>query len=265
MSFNIDMIQNPSVTHTFGSASNWLFSQNPMIWKFQRKDLQILSVTDLGGGETRLTFTSSPYWMTSGGYIWWGDLMNKNDGRYLVTGVDLASNSIDIALIYSGHVLGWVNDTTGIQNYHIFLEIYKWLGTGLQGDTIAYAKFYDDPKGVIMVDLREYLSAILSIGAFDYFGIATQHEMMDQDFSFTYRPGFVHATIIPEDMTPTIYDTRFWAIKGSAQLGDEFGQNARRYMSYPAVDPLDTDALMHFNTMFDEPYYELLGKGHSIS
>lgn len=249
---SLTIIQEPNVTATTGDASYWLASENPMIFKFQRKDLIVQAVQDIGGGETRLTFTSTPYHINVGDSIWWGDISNTNDGEYLVTNVVGASNYIDIGVTITGHNLGWVNDTTNFLNFHAYLEIYEWEGAGLQGDTIAFAKFYDDQKGVITCDLRKYLQTKLELNWPSFFGVATKEPNIDQDFSFTYRDGFVHPTVDPTLFTPVLFDTRYWAYKASKQLGDQYGQNMRKYMSYKKPDP---DTLMEFNTVFDEPYY----------
>ncbi len=255
MSFDLQIIKEPKITATTGTASRWSMVQNPLLFKFQRKDLIIKAVTDSGGGVTKLAFFDSPYWITAGDSIWWGDTLNQNDNEYLVTSVDKVNNFIEIGTILSGHVLGWVNDTTNIQNYHVFMDLFEWLGSGQQGDRIAFAKFYDDPKGLIIADLRDYLETKVGITIPSFFGVATRHNNMDQDYSFTYRPGFVHTTIDPTGVVPSNFNTRYFAFKSSAQLGDQYGQNMRRYMTYPAIDPLNTNGLMHFNSMFDEPYF----------
>lgn len=255
MAFTLEIVKEPKVTSTFGVASYWLAVQNPMVWVFQRKDLIIKAVSDPGGGETKITFFSSPYWLSPGDYVWWGDSINKNDGEYLVTAVDAANDFIKIAKIYDGHILGWVNDTTNLQNYHVYMKLFEWLGTGQQGDTIAFAKFYDDPKGRIVADVREYLQPYLDLQWPKMFGVANIHKGKNQDFSFSYRPGFVHTSIEPEFLTPTQYDTRYWAVKASKQLGDEFGQNMRKYMTQNPPTTVNEDAMTKFVTDFEEPYY----------
>lgn len=255
MTFNVTLTQTPDVTHVFGTSSQWLMSQNPMIFKFQRKDLIVLGVSNFGSGETKITFTTSPYSLSAGDYIWWGDTSGISNGRYYVTSVNTANNFIIIQKQYGPHSLGWVNDVTNLQNYHVYLTLYKWLAPLLQGDTIARIQFYDDPTGLIVADLRKFLEPFLDLQLPIYFGIANKHEGRMQDFSFNYRPGFIHPTIDPELIVPNDFNKRYFAYKAAAQLGDEFGQNMRRYMTYPPVTPETEDAMMNFNSVFDEPYY----------
>ena len=254
MSFDIEIVSEPKITHTSGDASRWLMSQNPLIFKFQRKDLTILSITDLGTSQ-RLTFLSSPHWISVGDSVYYGNSIQNNDGEYLVTVVNAALNYIEIATSLTLGPLGFVNDTTNLQNYHVALNIYKWIGVGSIGDTIANAKYYDDPTGLITADLREYLEPLLDISFPSFFGVATKHEKRDHDFSFTFAAGFVQNVFPPVSPVLFLYDTRNWVYKASAQLGDQFGQNMRRYMTYPALATLTAEGLMHFNSMFDEPYY----------
>jgi len=255
MSFNISIVKEPKVTHTSGTASRWSMSQNPLIFKFQRKDLTIKVITDLGGGTQRITFFDSPYWVNIGDNIYYGNSIANNAGEYAVTAVNAGANYIEIATALTLGPLGWVNDTTNIQNYHVYMGLYEWDSLGVQGDTIAFAKFYDDPSGLIIADLREYLEPFLDLSFPEFYGIATKHDNRDKDFSFSYRPGFVHTSIDARFLNFSDYNTRCWVYKASAQLGDQFGQNMRRYMTYPALASLSIEGLMHFNSMFDEPYY----------
>ena len=255
MNPNLTIVSEPKVTAATGTASRWSMSQNPLIFKFQRKDLIIQGVSTPSAGVTRLTLLENPYWITAGDSIWWGDTLAQNNGSYVVAAVNQVSKYIDIYNTLTGHVLGWVNDTTNVQNYHVYMKLYKWNVSGTPGDTVAFAKFYDDPKGLIVADLRDYLDSTLELSWPSFFGVATQHDLIDQDFSFTYRPGFVASFFDPSLLAPPDFNTRYWAIKASAQLGDQYGQNMRRYMTYPAINPLNVDGLMHFNSMFDEPYF----------
>lgn len=253
MSFELDMIEEPKVTSAVGSASYWLMSENPMIWKFQRKDLIILSITNLGGGEVRLKFTSTPFFTNVGDYVYYGNTIDFQTGEYLVTAVDVANRTMDIQASFPLGNLGWINDTTNLQNYHAEISIYEWNTSGTQGDPIATAKFYDSPSGLITADLREYLRPYLIMSMPSFFGVGSKHDLMSKDFSFTWKPAFLNPNFSTANSWD--YNTRNWSVKATAQLGDEFGQNLRRYVTYEPESTLNEDNVMHFNSMFDEPYY----------
>ena len=252
MSFDLTIVQEPQINNGFGDNARWNTSQNPMIWKLQRKDYIIKSVMFLVPGTTRIFFWQNPVTITNNSTIWWGDSINLKDGEYLITNVNNFAFYIDIAAEFNGSALGWINDTANILNYHAYLQIYRW---PTPGDIISRVKFYDDEKGLITADLHKFLEGELSIEIPSPFGIASQEENKDRDFSFTYGPGFLNDDHGGSPIFLADYDQRFWIYKSSAQLGDEFGQNLRRQMLYGAEDPLDSDALMKFNTVFEEPYF----------
>ncbi len=251
MNYVIEIIQEPSVNNDIGNDSHWNASQNPMIWKFQRKDYNIKSVQALSAGTTRIYFWRDMETINAGDSIWWGDSINLKDGEYDVFNVDHVNWYIDIVHTFNGSVLGWVNDTKNITNYHVYLQIYRW---GDITDFIAIAKFYDDKAGVCTADLHKFVEGELTMVFPSFFNIATQEPTKDRDFSFIYGPGFLNPTFGGSPIYLGDYAQRYWVYKASAQLGDEFGQNMRRQMIYGATDPLNTDALMKFNTVFDEPY-----------
>lgn len=255
MSFDINLIQEPKVTHVYGTASNWSFVQNPLLFKFQRKDYTIISITHIGGGLQQCQVIGNPVSVNSGDIVYYGNSVGFQTGSYQVSSVDYTNRYIvlDTGLTTFGP-LGFINDTTNIQNYSCYMDIYEWDSSGNPGRTIAFAKFYDDATGLITADLREFLAPEMNLNDWtNFFGVAQQHPNMDISYSFKFKPDFIHPTISVSSWTD--FNTQYWAFKGSAQLGDEFGQNARRYMTYPPDSSGNEDSMMDFNTMFEEPYY----------
>lgn len=242
---SLTQTSSPDVLAPVGARSYWVASGNPIIFKYQRKDLLITTAVN-GNGKLRVNMASVPSDAETGQQVYIKN--NGYEGVYtiLLIGVGFIVISADYIGSSSG---GFLNLAEARNGYYMDVNLYKLT---LPGETIGNFRFFDDATGLVTLNFQDAIDSEMSVDEpYDYSLINDRDYGRSFAFDFEYRerwrgsiPGFYSARSDP-----------YFALKATKQVGDLYGQNMRAYMTDVATDPVFEDYIAKFLTPFDEPVY----------
>ena len=248
----ITLITTPGRTATQGAESKWSASDNSVDFVFQRADRNYTMTPSVvySTGTTVKINLSTPVSGLSGilsKYIYLRDSVNRYTGTYQVLAVSGNSQFTILIPNYTSAIPGFVNLNGLYVDYLAEITVYP--GDG--GEVLNKMSITSSNAGEVRVNLSGLLKSYLDLtDRYNYDGVNKQ----DYDMDFYYRFKIV------EYYTPTLIggtyqieiDNGFRVAKAARQIGDEFGQNMRKYMTYP----YSTGSLMKFMNEHSPVYFD---------
>jgi hypothetical protein len=240
----VTITQRPTKTNE-ALTSKWTAAHNPVIYKFQRRDRDILSVI-VAGSQLRISLNDA-----TGLEV--GTSVYVSTTKY--KGAALIEIIIDDDIWVSGITpngsdgAGYLNDTR--RNYRIDIKIYESGNNKLLGATSCVP--FNTGAGT--KDLGVYVAAYLKlVNTFTYDAINKRDVNGSIKFYITFQEIWTGGI---EDLQTDVASPIF-AVNAARQIGEQFGQNM-----HPFVVVFPTTRTAKFLTKFKRPVY-FTGKPFSI-
>lgn len=249
---SLTKISSPDVLAPVGARSYWVASGNPILFKYQRKDLGVISVTQGpavdGVTKIKVSVSAVPAELLAGQKVYINNF--GYEGTYEVINKSVGSFVLDATWI-GNQTGGFVNFVEARNNYHMDINVYR---AASGGDVLlGNYRYYDNTTGIVTIDLQGVIDAQMNVdNEFDYSVINAADEGKSFAFIFYYRENWRSNTSVG---SYTSYGTYFFAVKAVRQLGDPYGQNMRDYMLDVATDPVYEDYIAKFLSVFERPVY----------
>lgn len=245
-------LSDPSLLAAVGSRSYWLSSGGPLIWKFQRKDTNIISITN-NSGTIKCTVSPMPTDVEVGDRVYISNVGYTGNTTIKSIGVGF----IELNLIHLGNSSGgFINLIEKRNNYYIEAIIYELTPTA--ETAFATRRFYDNETGIVTMDLSETLdSKMVGNDSYNFTPINGSDTGKSFAFKFTTREQYRSETIDVSVITHGSLASAqaYFVVKSTKQLGALYGANLRDYMLDVAVDPVNETYVAKFMTGFERPTY----------
>jgi hypothetical protein len=219
-------------------TSRWTAAHNPVIYKFQRRDRDISSVSE-SSGWLRLLMPD-PSGLSVGDTVYINTFRYKGAVRIEATSVSAVWVS---GLPYTGtDGAGYMNELSK-RNYRIAINVYESGSDKLLGATSCVP--FTDGSG--KKDLGIYVAAYLKlVPTFEYDAVNKRDTNASLRFYITYQELWTGGSSdVFNDSVNYIY-----AVNAARQIGDSFGQNMHPYvLAYPTI------RTAKFLTKFKRPVY----------
>lgn len=239
----IEVLERPA-RQIEGRTSRWVAASNPIIYRFQRRDQEITSVSN-NAGQIRITVNGVD--LTN--EISVGDVLYLNSGgvydqNVTVTGITFSTNTI---IDCNGD--SFISATSGgfinlFSREFYFLEI-EVVDEATDRNLFATAfSFIPDPKGVIVADFSIYIRERLgNLNNFNYAAPNAIAPGFSKGFYLKYTEQWQGSseTQVDDAANP------IWAVNAVRQVGQELGQNLGEYV------PFDMNKPGKFLCVFDIP------------
>jgi len=233
------MTDGPDVTDS-GHTSRWNAAFNPIVFKFQRKDLQVIGVTDWNGyanveinGDISNVKYGDLVYLQSEDY----DLVARVIGYYNV------ANDLQLDTPYVADTTGGFVNIDSLRKYYYVELFINYLSITDQAMSIT-APFASDAKGLIEADISGFLKNILSTQDLSDYSLPN---FRDRNLGASYSVSFREVWDGHIGETVEIADP-FYVTFAARQLGQKYGGNMYDFVP-------DNDKVAKFLCDFNEPLY----------
>ena len=248
------LISDPSVDLGNGNISRWNAAFNPVIFTYQRKDIEVTAITQDSSTQkpyitvNALVNTAQP-----------GDLIYLNAGPYV--GVYPIHQVFDTALIIDTPYItpttqtGFVN-INSLRPYYKILTKLVWQDpfTGQQKTITATNR--PNSTGLIKADFSNFLQSLVSpVDNSDY----THANFHDTNLAASYQIQYAESW---DDGTANGYlsdyidvPDAYYVVYAAKQLGQRYGGNLAAYVPFASV--ADSTQLAQWLTDFAEPAFSV--------
>lgn len=241
------LVDGPDVQVSIGNFSRWNAAFNPVVFKYQRKDFQVVSVINQSGiNKTRVQVNAN----LTGVAV--GDLVYINAAPYNQVATVLTvvnSNTIVLDIPFTANAAsGFVNINRLRKNYRVDTVI-KYFDKIT--DTFQEATSRNTPNrtGLVTADISTFLQSILrTTDESDY----TQLNFRDDNLSASYTIKYAEVWDGKTAEYVEIEDP-YYVTFAARQLGDLYGGNMGEFV--PFANETNPDKLAKFVTDFKEPVY----------
>jgi hypothetical protein len=237
------LVSDPSVAVS-GNLSRWSAAFNPIVFTYQRKDFEIISVTaDSVSGNAQLSVNTTLTGVVPTDLVYVNTTAYK--GVYPVT--SNTGNALVIDTPYTTDATGFININRLRPYYKLVTKItYQDVITG-QPKTIASAN-RPDSTGLVKADISNFLQSIVRIKDDSDF---TQPNFRDSNLSASYQIAYSEQwdTDNPHFDWVSITDN-YYVVYAAKQLGERYGGNLAAYVPFANGQPL-----AKWVTDFAEPAY----------
>ena len=228
--------------------NNWVASGNPIVYKMQRKDFAVSTITNTGGA-LQITVTSNLATLTTaqGGPVIAGSILYYKsaaaiyDGFFTVVSCSNAANSI--VVFTAGTYTSGAGADTGYINleqrllYRCFIEVWK-----SPAATLLFSGIYSSPtiKGVLQFSVSSVIKAYIynEVMAVLSLSNVTQSPKVKQNL-LNSLGAYIKYTETWSGSAETIVDdvaNPFFAVSAAMQVGDLYGSYLKLY-SEPNATP----------------------------
>lgn len=234
------------------NTSRWSAVTNPVIFKIQRIDINIIGVVDNGG----LVEVEFPIQVLLGFGTVVGDKIYLNSGPYDEVGTVQAiiSNTkvtlnIPFVTISAG---GFANFNTNRSNYRSQVRILKIENNNYR-ELITTGVFRPNEKGVTNIDISSWLNTLPQmINEFQYVNRNEKDINLGGDYNFQIRELFTDPSgpfigVFPDPLDGNIN----FFVNAARQIQDEHGGNMAQFV--PFIIPVSEAQKMRFLSGFVEP------------
>lgn len=251
------LVADPTVDLGNGNISRWSAAFNPVVFTYQRKDFEVISVeNDPISGKAVVNINASLIVTDTVPQIPPGDPIYLNAGQYVGTYKVVrvyGNNSLLIETPFTGTAIGFININRFRPYYKIISNItYQDKLTGQQ-QTIQSTNRPDN-VGLIKADFSNFLQSLLQVKDDSDF---TKINFRDLNLSASYQLRYAETW---DDGTPTGHTPVFVNVPGfyyvvyaAKQLGQRYGGNLAAYVPFASVN--DNAQLAKWITDFDEPAF----------
>lgn len=245
----VEILQFPIAAVPSGGNSLWNAVHNPILFKFQREDLEIDHIEIGSGTETQADIypddDSDPLFlaMQSGDKIYVSN--SYITGLFTVILADSVKARISLP---SGYVAGtynngWFNLNTQIENYRF--EVKIGLVVADVFTPFITTEWVPDPTGLIEVDVAAYLKPYLPlVNEFQYDVLNEKDTNLSNQFSVSVRQVWTGYTSEEFGALGTYYFTN-----SAKQIGDLYGGNMGEFVLFTGVSNAK------FLSGFVQPHY----------
>ncbi|QQL50342.1 hypothetical protein [Mucilaginibacter ginkgonis] len=246
------LISDPSVNLGNGNVSRWNAVFNPIVFSYQRRDLEITAITDYANqGGTLFTIN---------GYV--GSVQPKEqiyinagiyDGVYSVISAQTNALLVDIPYQSSTQTLGFVNVNSIFGYYKIETTVTYQDRLSGRANTIV-SQNRPDKTGKVQADLSSFLQSLL-VAKDDctYNAISYRDSNLSASYNISYRECWTDAAGTEHKSEWVIIDHPYFITYTARQLGQKYSGNMAAFVPFQSVsNPNDLAAWV---TDFTEPAY----------
>lgn len=258
-----------TVNENIPEVSKWTAVWHPVIFRLQRRDAEIISVSDITGSGTgggiNVTIdgdyvTDPDTAVTEGSTVYFSTDTYHNN--YTVLSVTLNAGNTDLVLIGDNENVnessGYLNFITDRSYYLIELRILEYATTSLPLETTTDYPQYraSNNAGDIKADVQKWLQPLINANStFNYDSINAIAPYLGQPFNIQIREywkenGYTDWSAIDDD-------NKHYIINAAKQVGDRYGQNMGEFVLFPpdTTTPQYETSKGKFLTKFDQPVY----------
>jgi hypothetical protein len=229
------LISDPSVTVS-GNISRWSAAFNPVVFTYQRKDFEVVSVTlDSQSGNAKILVNTNVTGVIKDDLLYLNTETYK--GTYKATPIPGSNNTLIINTPYLSSASGFVNINRLRPYYKLLTKItYQDSITGAQ--TTIQSTNRPDNTGLIKADISNFLQSIVRVKDDSDF---TKANFRDDNLSASYQIGYAqHWDDGSADGKTSdwiqIADP-YYTVYAAKQLGERYGGNLAVYVPFANGQP----------------------------
>ncbi|BAU52980.1 hypothetical protein [Mucilaginibacter gotjawali] len=268
------LVSDPSVSLTGGNVSRWNAAFNPVVFTYQRKDFDVISVSldTLSGNaaimancdKTALIAAVKAYNNANANAVKQNIVLTNNSpvlvyinagvytGTYQVNEVK-DDGSLVINTPYISNATGYINSNTNRPFYQVRTKItYQDPVSGQQNTIISTNR--PDNTGLVKADISNFLQSLLRAKDDSNF---TQINYRDSNLSASYQVAYAEywdgKLTGTQSLTYVPVSTPYYVVYAAKQLGDNYGGNLAAYVPFPSVTT--NSQLAKWVTDFAEPAF----------
>ncbi|MVN89607.1 hypothetical protein [Mucilaginibacter aquatilis] len=253
------LVSDPSVMLNIGNVSRWSAAFNPIVFTYQRRDLNVTAVLPANYG-SQTSFKVNGALSTGNIMLTAKDKIYVNAGYYKgvydVYYVNQATSEVWIDLPYTDSLnnTGFININKFRPYYEVLTQItYQDTLTGLMSTINCVHR--PNTQGLIRADISNFLQSLLQ--AKDDMG-ADRPNSRDYNLGACYHVKYTEGWQDPSTganvkSASIAIDTPYYVTYSARQLGDSYGGNMAAYVPFKQVDAPSKRA--RWLTDFAEPVY----------
>jgi len=268
------LISDPSVDLTGGNVSRWNAAFNPVVFTYQRKDFEVVSVSP-DSATCNATISVNCDTLAIGTAVTAYNNANTNaaaqnivltnnspvliyvnagsyTGTYQVNSVN-SNGSVVINTPYISNATGFFNSNTLKPFYQVRTQITYQDPISGQQNTITSTN-RPDSTGLVKADISNFLQSLLRAKDDSNF---TQVNYRDSNLSASYQIAYAEywdgKLSGTQSLTYIPVSTPYYVLYTAKQLGDSYGGNLAAYVPFPSVT--SSSQLAKWVTDFGEPAF----------
>lgn len=267
----VNIIQRPDKSITDGTYtwnSKWWAVQNPIIYKFERRDFEIDNISLVTGSQGLMKML--PGYVFTGVFDYIGKYIYINSGPYngLYQVDSIALLGITYYVYFQGYIGdsfgGYANDVFKRTGWHLLVNVYKFDLTSLSNVLISTIRSTGDITGIVTADISGMIKGTVSTrDGSDY----TKVGYLDKDataiYHISYQEKYTDSVTseirdeMPDSEWPTdpppIIPRRYYGNLAVRQIQKPNGSNMAQFIAVlPDVATLKKG---DFISDFDKPVY----------
>ncbi len=246
------LVTDPSVDLGNGNTSRWSAAFNPIVFKYQRKDIEVITI--LQDSETLKTIIGLNAVV---GEVPVGKMVYISAGAYkgIYKVLEIFENSLLIDAPYASSTssTGFMNINTLRPYYKIITKItYQDKLSGQQQRITATNR--PDNTGLVKADFSNFLqSLLLAKDDSDYTQTNFRDDNLAASYQIQYAESWDDGTINGYTSDYITITNPYYVVYAAKQLGQRYGGNLAAYVPFASVT--DSGQLAHWITDFKEPAF----------
>ncbi|MCC8427226.1 hypothetical protein [Mucilaginibacter sp. UR6-11] len=228
------LVNDPSVIIN-GNTSRWNAAFNPIVFTYQRKDFEIISVSqDSASGKAKVLVNTDLTALIADDLVYINAAPYK--GIYKFNALTRTGNSFIIDTSYAGNATGFIN-INRLKPYYKLLTKITYQDTDGVTDTIISTN-RPDKTGLIKADISNFLQSLVRVKDESDF---TRTNFRDNNLSASYQIAYSEQwddNNGDEKISDWIYITDpYYVVYAAKQLGERYGGNLAAYVPFANGQP----------------------------
>lgn len=211
-------------------GSRWIAANNPIPFKFTRKDGAIVSIapySGIGAGDIEVTLDAAYPVFVTDEYVYINSEDGLYDGNYKIVSPGNLSTIVLTGKVNGSSTGGYINFIDAYPDYFLQVDLQDKDGNSILEDFINYNA---SPKGLMVADFSLFLRALMTnTPEYEYSNINDIAIDFAVQFNFRYHQYYNGSF----QAWSALQDHNFVAVNGAMQIGDATGQNMSPYVIFP--------------------------------
>jgi hypothetical protein len=241
------LVDDPSVIVN-GNISRWNAAFNPVVFTYQRKDFEVVSVSqDSSSGNAKILVNADLTTLLDGDLIYINTDHYK--GTYQFNAANRTSNSIVINAPYISTASGFVNINRLKPYYKLLTKIAYQDSDGVTKTITSTNR--PDNTGLIRADISNFLQSLVQVkDTSDFTKPNFRDTNLSASYQIAYAENFDDGSVEGNTSDWVQIVDPYYVVYAAKQLGERYGGNLAAYVPFAGGQPL-----AKWITDFTEPAY----------